>query len=143
MQSCYFWNVREFHFEVCFCLFSGRAQAGVVLMASMACPPEHSRGLCHAQCHSRAALGGTELLPPALICGGNNCGSSEGRSWSMRCFPPCTFYPVLPHCPLPTSAWSLAPPGHTSPSPHPSLVLAVSIHPSLFVSYPCRAVLHH
>lgn len=46
MQSCYSWNVREFHFGVGFCLFSGRAQTGAVLTASTACPPENSGAVC-------------------------------------------------------------------------------------------------
>lgn len=57
----------------------------------------------------------------------------------MLCFPLCTFCAVLPYPPLPTSACSLTPSGHTSPFPHQPPVLSVPT----FASYLCRIVLHH
>lgn len=48
----------------------------------------------------------------------------------------------MPCASLPTSILFFISPGHTNPFSHPSLVLSVAIHPSVFASYLCRVVLY-
>lgn len=66
------------------------------------------------------------------------CANAESKALTREGVSLC--HSSLPELPmpcasLPTSILSFISPGHTNPFSHPSLVLSVAIHPSVFASY--------